>query len=258
MCDKHSAKHRSNHAGPKTERGTTALVVFFVSIINLPLVIVYLNGLISWVLYAALSFPLHWFYLVAGHDALHRSAHSNPKINRLIGWIYNGFFLLPFPMIRRAHLLHHAKGGSEDDVESFGYRAGWTLPIRLAMGMWCFYRFLPRCKLGVQLQAAALLGAAVLLTILWPIQVIWGWLIPMQVMSITTSFFYIYLPHGKFARWVNQNIPFLTGYHEDHHASPKYPSHQIGKREIRDAVRRIGVAAKEKRAETLVGIQLAT
>ncbi len=37
----------------------------------------------------------------------------------------------------------------------------------------------------------------------------------------------IYLPHGRFARWFSRRTAFVTGFHDDHHAMPGYPWHQL-------------------------------
>ena len=127
---------RSEHSLPKVERGLTSYVFLAAILGSGVLLNLYLNGSIPWWTYCSLSITPHWFFLVAAHDALHQSAHSNAKMNRVIGWLANGFFLLPYPLIRRAHLFHHAREGTEDDIEQFGHRPGFTLPIRLILGMW--------------------------------------------------------------------------------------------------------------------------
>ena len=228
---------RSEHSLPKVERGLTSYVFLAAILGSGVLLNLYLNGSIPWWTYCSLSITPHWFFLVAAHDALHQSAHSNAKMNRVIGWLANGFFLLPYPLIRRAHLFHHAREGTEDDIEQFGHRAGFTLPIRLILGMWCFYSFLPRCDRKIRAQAALMLFAAIAGLVYWPETFLWGWLIPMQIMSCLTAVFYIYLPHGPLADWIDCHAPVLTGYHVQHHVAPAYPSHQIGNRQIRDAIR---------------------
>lgn len=226
-------------AKPRVERGlTTILFVAAVFLWGIGLTALF-SEKIQWTTYLFLCIPIHWLFLVAAHDALHQSAHHNSKINRLVGWLSNGFFLLAFPMIKRAHLLHHAKEGSSEDIERFGHERGWTLPIRLMLGMWCFYAFLPKCSRRVQAQSFLVLALAGLALAIRPYEVFWGWLVPMQVMSALTAICYIYLPHGPLASWVQKYIPVITGYHEDHHDAPAYPSHQIGDRKTRYALREI-------------------
>ena len=241
-------------AKPRVERGATT--IFFLGAIFLwaGVMTAFSSEAISWTVYAVLCIPIHWLFLVAAHDALHQSAHYNNKINRLVGWLSNGFFLLAFPMIKRAHLLHHAKEGSSEDIERFGHERGWTLPIRLMLGMWCFYAFLPRCSRRVQLQSVLLLTAAGVALAVRPYEVLWGWLIPMQVMSALTAICYIYLPHGPLAAWVQKYIPVITGYHEDHHEAPAYPSHQIGDRKTRYTLRAFHARTTQKDCSTVQAI----
>ena len=62
--------------------------------------------------------------------------------------------------------------GTEDDIEH-QYRPGFTLPIRLILGMWCLF-FLPRCT-EKSAQAALMLFAAIAGLVYWPGDLLVGW-----------------------------------------------------------------------------------
>ena len=240
MCERAITNHhRKRPAQPKPplQRGLTFWLVFPLLGAALGLFAGFNLGLIPWWLFCFASLPVYWCFMVAGHDAVHRSTHKNPQLNAFVGWVTNGFFALAFPMIRRAHLSHHAREGKPDDIERFGYRSGWHLPFGLLFGNWFYYAILPECNRRERASAYGTLACFATLFVLWPTQMFWGWWVPMQIVTLYTTVAYIYLPHGRFGDWVNEHLPFLTAYHEDHHASPSYPWHQIMQKEIRTNVR---------------------
>jgi hypothetical protein len=132
-------------------------------------------------------------------------------------------------------LSHHAREGKPDDIEQFAYRPGWKLPLGLLFGNWFYYSVWPKCSRRERSTAVAAVIASTALLLLWPRPMLLGWFVPMQLVVCFTMVTNIYLPHGRFANWVMTHIPFLTGYHEDHHALPSYPWHQISQRAVRSS-----------------------
>jgi fatty acid desaturase len=192
-------------------------------------------GALPWWVHWVVATPLYGYILICAHDALHGSAHDNPKLNRLVGWFGTAVFAIPYPVVRRAHLSHHARTGRPDDIERFAYRPGWTMPLRWAFGNLMYYTVLPKCSAQERTLAVGTLITVSGLLILWPAATAIGWLLPMQTAVFIFMFATIYLPHGRFAAWVNEVIPVVTGFHESHHAQPFFPWHQISQWKVRAA-----------------------
>ena len=64
------------------------------------------------------------------------------------------------------------------------------------------------------------------LVALCPQQVFWSWLVPMQIGVAWFAFTTVYLPHGRYAAWIMNHAPAITGFHDDHHKMPQYPWYQ--------------------------------
>lgn len=95
------------------------------------------------------AFVSPWFYpvsclLIANrilalsllcHEALHRTLHSNARINDFLGRYFCAFpTLISFSKYRRLHLLHHSAVGSENwDPDRHLYRS-YPLPMFLFIG----------------------------------------------------------------------------------------------------------------------------
>jgi fatty acid desaturase len=236
MCEQRLTKTRHRTSGNKrmpVRRGVTFWTFFPVYAAVTGVFACYAVGIASWWVNWALATPLTCYVLICAHDALHGSAHSNPRMNRLVGWLGTSLFVIPFSVVRRAHLSHHARTAKPDDIERFAYKLGWTLPLRWVFGNLCYYAALPKCKRAERIIARGMLVATACLLLMWPRVILVGWILPMQTTVLIFMVNTIYLPHGHFAAWINENIPFLTGYHEDHHAMTSYPWHQISQRKDR-------------------------
>lgn len=173
-----------------------------------------------------LLIPTYYFMAMCVHDAIHRAAHANPLLNRVVGWIAAATMALTFPTIRRSHLNHHASFGHDHDDEGFVYRAALTLPFRLLLVNWRCYGILVRSPRREQVQAGALLICIAALLCWQPIPLFWGWLIPMQIGVALFALMTVYLPHGPYSRWIMKHVPAITGFHDDHHAMPQLPWYQ--------------------------------
>ena len=208
------------------------------------LFLLYLTGALPWWVNWLVATPLYCYILICAHDAVHGSAHDSPWVNRLVGWFGTAVFAIPYPVVRRAHMSHHARPGRLDDIEQFAYRPGWTIPFRWAFGNIMYYAILPKCTAGERVLAVGTLITVGSLLLIWPGAIAIGWLLPMQTTAFIFMFSTIYLPHGRFAAWVNKVIPVVTGFHESHHAQPFYPWYQISQREVRAARPGMGILAR--------------
>jgi hypothetical protein len=113
---------------------------------------------------------------------------------------------------------------------TISYEPGWQLPFGVLLGNLLFYAHFPKCNFREKLSAALLVFVALSLIFYFPQTMLLGWILPMQLVFGLGMFTNIYLPHGPYAKWVEKHVPFVTGFHEDHHAMPSYPWHQLCKR----------------------------
>jgi fatty acid desaturase len=170
--------------------------------------------------------PSYYFLAMCVHDAIHRAAHGNWYLNKAVGWIGAAMIGLPFSVIRRAHLMHHSSLGHDEDVEQFVYRSAWTLPIRLLLVNWRCYPVLRDAPKRERLQAGIVVCCLVAVLLWQPWKLFWGWIIPMQIGVALFALMTVYLPHGPLSGWVMKHIPVVTGFHDDHHATPQYAWYQ--------------------------------
>ena len=225
---------------PPVERGLTFACFWATISAVVALFFAFVFGAIPWWLNWVFAAPLYYFLVICGHDAMHSCAHKSRTLNNTVGWLTAQIFCVPFPVVQRAHLSHHAKEGAPDDIEQFAYKKGVTLPLRIIFGNLMYYRFLTRCKWPAWGLAAATAVMTAVLFLAWPRETFVGWFLPMQTgvtfIMITT----IWIPHGPYSRWWMDNYPFITGFHEDHHAQPAYPFHQISQAKVRAYARSSG------------------
>ncbi len=225
---------RSTQKRLPIRRGLTAYLFFPIFGSAVVLFFCKTLGLMPWWTYYGIFMPMLWYCYVASHDAVHGSAHNNRLLNEMVGWVSTATFGLPFSIMRRAHLSHHVREGRPDDIEQFAYRPGCQLPFGLLFGNWLFYLILPKCNRADRAIAGTMITSTILLLLLCPRTLFLGWLVPMQLVVCFGMVTNIYLPHGRFARWFSQRTAFVTGFHDDHHAMPGYPWHQLCQRKIRN------------------------
>ena len=227
---------------PKVRRGLTAYLFLLAAIGIAISTASYCVGALQLWAHLTASIPLYWFCYVAAHDSVHRAAHRNKGINNLIGWFSTGLFGLPFSLMRTAHLSHHRHVEKEEDIESFAYRMGWQLPFGILFGNLFFYSYFPKCDFRQKLSTIGFVASLMLVIFgLASTKLLLGWFLPMQLVFGFGMFTNIYLPHGPHAEWLDKNMPFVTGFHEHHHAIPSYPWHQLCRTETR-----IACAQKDK------------
>ena len=217
---------------PPIRRGLTFWLFLPTVVLAVTSFVAFCSGAIPWWLNWALIAPLYYFLIICSHDALHCSAHRTRFGNHAVGWLGTKLFCVPYSMVRRAHLSHHNSDGAPDDIEQFAYNPGPTLPLRILFGNWMYYLHLPKCNWKERIQAATTVAVTIALFVVWPREALLGWFLPMQTgvcyIMITT----IWIPHGPYSKWWMNHLPFITGYHEDHHAQPAYPFHQIAQRKV--------------------------
>ncbi len=224
-------------AKPPVRKGLTFWLFFPTVLIVVVSFAAFCTGAISWWQNWLFATPLYYFLIIFSHDALHSTAHPNRLANKVVGWIGTQMFAVPFPVVRRAHLSHHAKEGADDDIEQFAYNRGPTLPIRILFGNWMYYEYLPKCPKKDWVLAAATVMVTFFLFMFFPRQTFLGWFLPMQTGTCYIMVTTIWIPHGPYSKWWMDNMPFVTGFHEDHHAQPNYPFHQIAQQEVREYAR---------------------
>lgn len=222
---------------PKHDRGLTAYLFFPAASGVAVLFAGLVANVIPWWFNLIAALPLYWYCYMTAHDAVHRAAHQNLVLNNWVGRISSGLFGLPFSLIRRAHLSHHRNAGKNDDIERFAYAPGWQLPLGVMLGNLFFYAYFPKCNFKEKLSATVTVIVVISLIFWFPKTMLLGWILPMQLVIGLGMFTNIYLPHGPYADWVEKHIPFVTGFHEDHHAMPSYPWHQLCQGEVRFACR---------------------
>ncbi len=217
---------------PSVKKGLTFWLFLPTIVLVTTSFVAFCYGAIPWWLNWALTAPLYYFVVICSHDALHSSAHRTRIGNDAVGRLGTQLFGIPYSMVRRAHLSHHGRDGAADDIEQFAYNPGPTLPLRILFGNWMYYLHLPKCNWKERRQAATTVTVTIALIVLWPRETLLGWFLPMQTAACYIAITTIWIPHGPYSGWWMNHLPFITGYHEDHHAQPRYPFHQIARRKV--------------------------
>lgn len=169
----------------------------------------------------------YYFIAMCVHDAIHLCAHRNSLLNLAVGWIGSVLLAMPYPAIRRSHLQHHGARGHRKDTESFLYRAGITLPLRLIVANFYCYTALLTAKRTEKLQGWLTLLSLASTVLCQPEMMFICWFCPMQIGVALFAFNTVFLPHGPLARLLHASFPVLTGFHHHHHAIPQLPWYQL-------------------------------
>lgn len=195
----------------------------------------------SWCCFVLNTLALHLVGTVI-HDASHKSAHSNPIINAVLGHGSALMLGFTFPVFTRVHLQHHAHvNDPENDPDHFVSTGGplWLIAARFfyheiyffQRRLWKKYEllewFLSRLAVGSFIYAAVHFGFIDYLFNFW--------FSPALVVGLALGLFFDYLPHRPFEtqhRWKNARVypgrvlnVLIMGqnYHLVHHLWPSIP-----------------------------------
>jgi fatty acid desaturase len=210
-------------AAPRVRRGgsvgllVVAVSLFVVSALALPFALHLLVGAGALVV-----------AMVVAHDAIHSAAHRDVKVNRAIGWLASLACGVPFSMLASNHLRHHRLVDTDEDPERFCLGPAWQLPVRGAAMLGFYYvETWPRLDARARRSVVLFVLVEVLALVLAPSLLV-TWVAPLLLAAVLFATFTVWLPHGPYGDLVMRVAPFLTGYHDDHHARPAVPSLQYG------------------------------
>ena len=186
---------------------------------------------------AGLSAPRPWwrlllvmmatyFLCICIHDAVHGVLHRRRRVNQSAGFVLGLIVGLPFPLLQHAHLLHHRRVGHDDDPEAAVYRSSLlTLPLRLPLIPLFYLRTLKRLRASQLLLTA--LHVLIVVGVVGiaeqnGVPLLATWAPPTLLAVMWFGFTTVWVPHGpeaaRFMRWFNAH----SGWHDDHHADPRY------------------------------------
>lgn len=195
------------------------------------------TGQLGWAGHLLATVPAFFLVTVVAHDAVHGAAHGDKRFNRWVGEAACTVQGVPWPIFRKAHLLHHGKTMKAGDPDLWCHHGSWQLPLRWATGNLNYYRVLPLLPRSAWVQGGVQLGVMVAAAVFAPRLFLLGWLVPAQAAIFVFAVFTAWLPHGVFGISVDVEpastpsrgswaLQLLTLFHEDHHRRPAYPFHQ--------------------------------
>lgn len=164
--------------------------------------------------------------MVVAHDSIHSAAHRDVTVNRAVGWLASIACGVPFVMLATNHLRHHRLVDTDEDPEGFCLGPAWQLLARWpAMLGFYYFETWPRLTTKARWQSAGFLAVVVAAVVLFP-ALWWAWVAPLLLASTLFALCTVWLPHGPWGELVMRAAPWLTGFHDDHHARPGFPVHQ--------------------------------
>ncbi len=168
-----------------------------------------------------------YFLCICIHDAVHRVLVRHRGTNQLMGFLFGLMVGLPFPLLQKAHLHHHRRVGFEDDPEAVVYRTPFRwLWLRLPLVPVYYLRTLKQLTF-LELFATALhlsiVAGVIAGGLMSGIPVLQAWALPALGAVMWFGFTTVYVPHGpESQRWMKW-FTAHSGWHDDHHADPRYP-----------------------------------
>ncbi|MEM7579305.1 MAG: beta-carotene hydroxylase [Mastigocoleus sp.] len=176
------------------------------------------------------------------HDACHQSAHSDRKINAMLGHSSALMLAFAFPVFTRVHLQHHAHvNDPEKDPDHYVSTGGplWLIAVRFFYHEVFFFkrRLWRKNELMEWFWSRLFIIVIVLISIHFHFlgYILNFWFVPTGVVGLALGLFFDYLPHRPFEerdRWKNARVyanPVLNvlilgqNYHLVHHLWPSIP-----------------------------------
>ena len=164
-----------------------------------------LDGMPRWIgMLLNIGFMYPVFHVV--HDATHRSASSNVKLNDWIGRI-GLLFVVPYVSLsafRYSHMIHHRFTNEPKDPDHYVHGPWWNIVVRwLTFDLsYVVYNLRSGDPRGVKTirdtVPMALLTLAVVVWLIWAghgMDVLMLWFIPSRVVIGLISFVFLWLPH---------------------------------------------------------------
>lgn len=189
------------------------------------------TALATLILWAKLM-PAQFMLCVCIHDAVHGVMSRDKRIGELAGVLLALAVCLPFPLLRRAHMRHHAHLYRDTDPERVVYALS---PKALLSGLLLIpARYLQNWHLLRASERRTTLAALTTITALATIlsarfglgATLRAWLVPTALSIAWFGFMTVYAPHSAYR---DKLMPYLTehsGWHDDHHRAPQYPFNQ--------------------------------
>lgn len=216
--------------------------------------VVYAAGFAGWLplwLGCTLNSIVGYYSFSVIHDAIHRSAAKDNKLNDAIGYV--GLLpLIPYVhlgLFRWAHILHHRFANEAGDPDSFFHGPTWSLPFRWMFidVHYLFFSLKNQTKVSRKYFHATLRRLALFLVLLgalavsgYTTEVVLLWLIPSRIMFLLMGFSFFWLPHVPHEVTQKENFTRATtirkgwegllnialqyqNYHLIHHLFPMTP-----------------------------------
>ncbi len=200
-------------------------------------------GPLGWHLAAVM--PAQFMLCVCIHDAVHGVLIRPRRLNFAAGVLLAMGVLLPFPLLRRTHLLHHDTVHEPEDPERSVYAfEPLELLVRLP-SIPLIYMINWRLLGGVEKVVCAAVLAAIVggvggsAYVFGVVATLGAWVLPSVATIGWFGFATVYVPHSRHAERLMPYFTEHSGWHHDHHRAPQYPFNQYI--ELRDFHLRHGV-----------------
>ena len=218
------------------------------------------QGGVSLVVHLCTTVPMLYFLFICIHDGVHSVLSRRRWLNDGASILLAGAVGLPFPLLRRAHLHHHAHLGQPSDPEGKIYNSSlWKLPLTLIAVPFYYLAQLPKLSPAKAALVCLQLLLFISLMALFPV-LLTAWALPVLIAVLYFGFTTVYAPHSEHQARLMPWLNFHSGYHHDHHRDPRYPFHQYFQLRL-DGLLNRGVAptfALERQTLTLVTTDLRT
>jgi fatty acid desaturase len=199
-------------------------------------------GRVSLAVHVLTAATMLYFLFICVHDGVHRVLLRHQGANDALATVLAACAVLPFPLLRSAHLRHHQTVGRPSDPEAVIYDAApLRLLLRLPLVPLYYLRELRYLSSGARLGIAAHCAAWMALAALGGEALALGWLLPVGVAMVWFGFTTVYVPHCANRRRLMRYFNFHSGYHDDHHRDPRYPFHQYFQLRL-NGLERLGLA----------------